>query len=162
MKKNDFMSDVTKNLKDRLKMCKDKTENGKTLGDPKNGFIKTEISPDFGKLHAEAKTPRPLGIDEVAASFVAALRVCSWESLGEEFGGYKQGRILAYILDVLNEKIEESTAATIRVDVPLYEQCPIIGSKYYGKTIKELIGDLAEKIEHSCDSWRKTEEKQCQ
>ena len=30
------------------------------------------------------------------------------------------------------------------------------------ETIKELIGDLAEKIEHSCDSWRKTEEKQCQ
>lgn len=134
----------------------------------------------FEKLHAEAEISRPLGIDEVAFAFVAALRVSSWENLGEEFGGYKQGRLLAYILSVLNEKIEESTAATIRVDVPLYEQCPTVplkekvyekcplkDSEFYGKTVKELMNDLAEKIEHSCDYLNKnknikeSEEKYC-
>lgn len=84
----------------------------------------------LGKLHAEAEVPHPLMLDEVSASFISWLRVQSWEDLGTDFGGYKIGRILAYILDVLNEKIEDSTAATIKVDVPLYEQCPKIACNW--------------------------------
>lgn len=80
----------------------------------------------LGKLHAEAEVPHPLMLDEVSASFISWLRVSSWEDLGKEFGGYKIGRILAYILDLICTEIEDSTAATIKIDVPLYEQCPII------------------------------------
>jgi hypothetical protein len=87
----------------------------------------------MGKLHAEAEVPHPLMLDEVSASFISWLRVQSWEDLGTDFGGYRIGRILAYILDVLNEKIEDSTAATIKVDVPLYEQCSTVSCKCGGK-----------------------------
>ncbi len=147
MKNNDFMSTIRKDFFKKVQTCKKECEN---------------IEPKIAKINAEANNPRPLGIDEVAAAWVAATRVSNWQELGIDFGGYKTGRILAYILDVLNEKIEESTAATIRIDKPLYEQCPIVDSKYYGKTVKELMNDLAEKIEHSCDYLRNTEEKKKQ
>ena len=117
MIKTDFMSNV-RNFKKELEKNKEKSDKiEKEKVDSKN---------KFQRLLEESKTPRPLGIDEVAASFISMYRVSSWENLGDNFGGYKVGRILAYILGVLNEKIEESTAATIRVDVPLYEQCPTI------------------------------------
>lgn len=87
---------------------------------------RTKTERGLGKLHAEAEIPRPLMLDEVSASFISWLRVNSWENLGDEFGGYKIGRILAYILDLICTEIEDSTAATIKIDVPLYEQCPII------------------------------------
>lgn len=105
--KKDFMSEQISNLNEKIKRCNDKA---KTL----------EL------LHAETQNPQPLNLDEVSAAFIASLRVNNWEDLGEMFGGYKIGRIYSYILNALNERIEESTAATIRVDVPLYEQCPII------------------------------------
>ena len=110
-----FMSEKMEELKERISKCKKQQEN---------------IERDLGKLHAEAEVPRPLMLDEVSASFVSFLRVQSWEDLGTEFGGYKVGRILAYILDVLCTEIEDSTAATIRVDVPLYEQCPTVKMRY--------------------------------
>lgn len=88
---------------------------------------------DLGKLHAEAEVPHPLMLDEVSASFIAYVRTNFWEKLGKDYGGYKIGKILAYILDVLNEKIEDSTAATIKVDVPLYEQCSTVSCKCGGK-----------------------------
>lgn len=162
--KNDFMSDVRKNLKKRFDENKAEKRKRKLFGDSSNNFIHCGIDENIKKLHTEAEISRPLGIDEVAFAFIAALRVSSWENLGEEFGGYKNGRLWAYILSVLNEKIEESTAATIKIDVPLYEQCPTVplkekvfekcplkDSEFYGKTVKELMNDLAEKIEHSCD-----------
>lgn len=171
MIKTDFMSNV-RNFKKELEKNKEKSDKiEKEKVDSKN---------EFQRLLEESKTPRPLGIDEVAASFISMYRVSSWENLGDNFGGYKVGRILAYILGVLNEKIEESTAATIRVDVPLYEQCPTVplkekvyekcplkDSEFYGKTVKELMNNLAEKIEHSCDYLDKnkkveeSEEKYC-
>lgn len=113
-----FMSEKMEELKDRIDKCKAQQEN---------------IERDLGKLHAEAEIPRPLMLDEVSASFISWLRVQSWEDLGNDFGGYKIGRILAYILDVLCTEIEDSTAATIRVDVPLYEQCPTIACKCGGE-----------------------------
>ena len=76
---------------------------------------------DLGKLLAEAEIPRPLMLDEVSASFVSWLRVQNWEDLGNEFGGYKIGRIFAYILDVICEKIEDSTAAPVKIAVPYRE-----------------------------------------
>ena len=95
--------------------------------------LTTKKEESLGKLHAEAEVPHPLMLDEVSASFISWLRVQSWEDLGTDFGGYRIGRILAYILDVLNEKIEDSTAATIKVDVPLYEQCSTVSCKCGGK-----------------------------
>lgn len=62
------------------------------------------------KIHKLAETPRPLLMDEVASAFIASLRVEDWENLGNEFGGRKIGAIYNYILDVLNEKIEESNS----------------------------------------------------
>lgn len=115
MTTKNFMSEKMEELKERISKCKKQQEN---------------IERDLGKLHAEAEVPRPLMLDEVSASFVSFLRVQSWEDLGTEFGGYKVGRILAYILDVLCTEIEDSTAATIRVDVPLYEQCPTVKMRY--------------------------------
>lgn len=108
----------------------------------------------FEELHTNAKPPYPLMIDEVAAAWVASTRVTLWQELGNEFGGYKTGRILAYILDVINEKIEESTAATIKVDAPLYEQCPIINSSDFRvatteellKKSKEIFDIITEKL----------------
>ena len=118
MTTKNFMSEKMEELKDRIAKCKAQQEN---------------IERDLGKLHAEAEVPRPLMIDEVSASFISWLRVQSWEDLGNDFGGYKIGRILAYILDLICTEIEDSTAATIRVDVPLYEQCPTIACKCGGK-----------------------------
>jgi len=78
-------------------------------------------------IHAEAESiVEPLKIDEVSAAFIANLRVTNWGNLGEMFGGHKVGKIYSYILSVLNEKIEESTAATIKVEAPLYEQCSTV------------------------------------
>lgn len=178
--KNDFMSNVRESLKERFGKNKTESPKGKFYGDPSKGFIHLCNDENIKKLHAEAEISRPLGIDEVAFAFIAALRVSSWESLGEEFGGYKNGRLWAYILSVLNEKNEESTAATIKIDIPLYEQCPTVplkekvfekcplkDSEFYGKTVKELMNDLAEKIEHSYDYLNKnkkvkeSEEKCC-
>lgn len=116
----DFMSDIRKDFKERFYY--DKIKNG---CNPLKDFISGNEE-NIKKIHAEAKTPQPLMIDEVAFAFIAALRVTNWETLGDEFGGYKIGRVLAYVLSVLNEKIEESTAETIRVDAPLYEQCPTV------------------------------------
>lgn len=104
--KNDFMSKIRESRR-KIDESQEKAIN---------------IEQNIKQLHAEAVVPRPLMIDEVAFAFIAALRVSSWESLGDEFSGYKYGYLFAYILSVLNEKIEESTVATIKVDVPLYEQ----------------------------------------
>ena len=121
--KKDFMSEQISNLKEKIKRCNDKA---KTL----------EL------LHAEAEKPQPLNLDEVSAAFIASLRVNNWEDLGEMFGGYKIGRIYSYILNALNERIEDSTAATIRVDVPLYEQCPTVSCKCGGKCKHEKSDEV--------------------
>ena len=112
--KKDFMSEQISNLNEKIKRCNDKA---KTL----------EL------LHAEAEKPQPLNLDEVSAAFISSVRVNDWEILGEMFGGYKIGRIYSYILNALNERIEDSTAATIRVDVPLYEQCSTVSCKCGGE-----------------------------
>ena len=112
--KKDFMSEHLTNLNEKIKKCNIQAKN-------------------LERLHAEAEKPQPLNLDEVSAAFISSVRVNDWEILGEMFGGYKIGRIYSYILNALNERIEDSTAATIRVDVPLYEQCPTIACKCGGK-----------------------------
>lgn len=105
--KKDFMSEHLTNLNEKIKKCNIQAKN-------------------LEHLHTEAEKPQPLNLDEVSAAFISSVRVNDWEILGEMFGGYKIGRIYSYILNALNERIEDSTAATIRVDVPLYEQCPTV------------------------------------
>lgn len=152
--KNDFMSDVRKNLKERFGKNKTETQKEKFFSNSAKGFVDFE---NIKKLHTEAKIPRPLMIDEVAAAWVASLKVSLWQTLGEDFGGYKTGRLIAYILGMLNERIEESTAATIKVDFPLYEQCPIINSNDFRvatteellKKSKEILDTIAEKLKES-------------
>ena len=131
--KNDFMSERMEELRIKLDNCKRKTD---------------KIEKDFEKLHAEASIPRPLMIDEVAASFISYLRVQSWEDLGLEYGGYKIGRILAYILDVLCTEIEDSTAATIKIDVPLYEQCPRVKSNESGCKCGGRCNEIDKEVEN--------------
>lgn len=139
--KNDFMSKIRESRR-KIEESQEKAIN---------------IEQNIKQLHAKAENPRPLGIDEVAAAWLAATRVTMWKELGTDFGGYKTGRIFAYILDVLNEKIEESTAATIRVDVPLYEQCPIINSSDFRvatteellEKSKEILDIITEKLKES-------------
>lgn len=97
--------------------------------------LKNKTERDLGKLHAEAEVPHPLMLDEVSASFISWLRVSSWEDLGKEFGGYKIGRILAYILDLICAEIEDSTAA-ISEELKHYYFYPAIKSL---KEIKNLI-----------------------
>lgn len=94
-------------------------------------------------IHAEAEsTVEPLKIDEVSAAFIANLRVTSWENLGEMYGGHKLGKIYSYILSVLNEKIEESTAATIKIEAPLYEQYSTVESRK--ETSEDFLNDEKE------------------
>lgn len=76
------------------------------------------------QIHKLAEQPRPLLMDEVAAAYVASMRVEDWENLGEEFGGRKIGSIYNYILDLLNERIEESNSMIINAEKPLCEQNP--------------------------------------
>lgn len=144
---SNFLKDKIDEMHKRIGKCKKETSDGVILGDPsaktavkfkmlgdfintKSDIKSTQKEENLGKLHAEAKVPHPLMLDEVSASFISWLRVSSWEDLGKEFGGYKIGRILAYILDILNQQIEDSTAATIRADVPLCEQCPTVKMRY--------------------------------
>lgn len=99
-----------------------------------NGAIQHEI------IHAEAESiVEPLKIDEVSAAFIANLRVTNWGNLGEMFGGHKVGKIYSYILSVLNEKIEESTAATIKIEAPLYEQYSTVESRK--ETSEDFLND---------------------
>ena len=98
---------------------------------------------NFEELHAEAESiVKPLKIDEVSAAFIANLRVTSWENLGEMYGGHKLGKIYSYILSVLNEKIEESTAATIKIEAPLYEQYSTVESRK--ETSEDFLNDEKE------------------
>lgn len=115
----------------------------------KKSRIKTATRIDFNgtiqheTIHAEAESiVEPLKIDEVSAAFIANLRVTNWENLGEMFGGHKVGKIYSYILSVLNEKIEESTAATIKVEAPLYEQCPTVEPRK--ETSEDFLNDEKE------------------
>lgn len=115
----------------------------------KKSRIKTATRIDFNEtiqhetIHAEAEsTVEPLKIDEVSAAFVANLRVTNWGNLGEMFGGHKVGKIYSYILSVLNEKIEESTAATIKVEAPLYEQCSTVEQRK--ETSEDFLNDEKE------------------
>lgn len=115
----------------------------------KKSRIKTATRIDFNEtiqhetIHAEAEsTVEPLKIDEVSAAFIANLRATSWGNLGEMFGGHKLGKIYSYILSVLNEKIEESTAATIKVEAPLYEQCPTVEPRK--ETSEDFLNDEKE------------------
>lgn len=48
-----------------------------------------------------------LPLDEVAAAYIATLRVENYTELSYEFGGYKIGAIYSYILKILNESIYE-------------------------------------------------------
>jgi hypothetical protein len=141
MTTSNFLKDKINEMHERISKSeyKKETPDGVILGDPsaKNGvtfklpedfiYTKSDIKPtkneeSLGKINAEAKVPHPLMLDEVSASFISYIRTNFWEKLGKEYGGYKIGRILSFILCVLNEKIEDSTAATIKVDVPQYEQ----------------------------------------
>lgn len=140
--KKDFMSEHLSNLNDKIKRCNNKARN-------------------LELLHAEAEKPQPLNLDEVSAAFISNLRVSDWEILGEMFGGYKIGRIYSYILNALNERIEDSTAATIRVDVPMYEQCPTILLKNepqieqnlddISKTNETLLEKIIQKVSENLD-----------
>ena len=49
--------------------------------------------------------PQKCPLDEVAAAYIATLRVENYADLGYEFGGYKIGAIYSYILRVLNDSI---------------------------------------------------------
>lgn len=111
--------------------------------------LKTKNEESLGKINAETKVPHPLMLDEVSASFISYIRTNFWEKLGKEYGGYKIGRILSFILCVLNEKIEDSTAATIKVDVPLYEQCSTVSCKCGGncKHVKETTKNKNDEID---------------
>lgn len=94
-------------------------------------------------IHAEAESiVEPLKMDEVSAAFIANLRVTSWENLGEMYGGHKLGKIYSYILSVLNEKIEESTAATIKIEAPLYEQYSTVEPRK--ETSEDFLNDEKE------------------
>ena len=75
---------------------------------------KLNILKGLGELHEEASKPKPLMLDEVAASWISMTKVNCWETLGTEYGGYKVGKILSYILEVLNEKIEQSTQLPLK------------------------------------------------
>ena len=140
--KKDFMSEHLSNLNDKIKRCNNKARN-------------------LELLHAEAEKPQPLNLDEVSAAFISNLRVSDWEILGEMFGGYKIGRIYSYILNALNERIENSTAATIRVDVPMYEQCPTVLLKNepqieqnlddISKTNETLLEKIIQKVSENLD-----------
>lgn len=76
------------------------------------------------KIHKLAEQPRPLLMDEVAAAYIASMRVEDWEHLGEEFGGRKIGSIYAYILELLNDRIEDNNSMLINAEQPLCEQNP--------------------------------------
>lgn len=94
-------------------------------------------------IHAEAESiVKQLKMDEVSAAFIANLRVTSWENLGEMYGGHKLGKIYSYILSVLNEKIEESTAATIKIEAPLYEQYSTVEPRK--ETSEDFLNDEKE------------------
>ena len=49
--------------------------------------------------------PQKCPLDEVAAAYIATLRVENYADLGYEFGDYKIGAIYSYILRVLNDSI---------------------------------------------------------
>lgn len=139
MIKKDFMSNV-RDFKKQLKESKEKAD--------KIEKEKVDSTKAFQRLIEESRTPRPLGLDEVSAAYISALRVSAWETLGDEFGGYKTGRILAYILSVLNERIEEFVSYTLNGESPLWEQCPIISSEKFKKvTTQELIKKTDEILE---------------
>lgn len=53
----------------------------------------------------EENEPQKCPLDEVAAAYIATLRVENYADLGYEFGGYKIGAIYSYILQVLNDSI---------------------------------------------------------
>lgn len=94
-------------------------------------------------IHAEAESiVKPLKMDEVSAAFIANLRVTSWGNLSEMYGGHKLGKIYSYILSVLNEKIEESTAATIKIEAPLYEQYSTVEPRK--ETSEDFLNDEKE------------------
>ena len=76
------------------------------------------------KIHKIAEQPRPLLMDEVAAAFIASMRVEDWENLGNEFGGRKIGAIYNYILDMLNDRITDNNSMIINAEQPLCEQNP--------------------------------------
>lgn len=60
----------------------------------------------YEKAMAESKNePKKCPLDEVAAAYIATLRVENYADLGYEFGGYKIGAIYSYILRVLNDSI---------------------------------------------------------
>lgn len=60
----------------------------------------------YEKAMAESKNePQKCPLDEVAAAYIATLRVENYADLGYEFGGYKIGAIYSYILRVLNDSI---------------------------------------------------------
>ena len=83
---------------------------------------KLNILKGLGELHEEASKPKPLMLDEVAASWISMTKVNCWETLGTEYGGYKVGKILSYILEVLNEKIIESTSPVFKASAIKEEQ----------------------------------------
>lgn len=63
------------------------------------------------KIHKLANQPMKCSIDEVAAAYFQSLRVENYEILGEEFGGYKVGRIYLFVLDLLSKHIDDTMNA---------------------------------------------------
>lgn len=68
--------------------------------------VLSSVSEAFEKCRAiEQNEPQKCPLDEVAAAYIATLRVENYADLGYEFGGYKIGAIYSYILRVLNDSI---------------------------------------------------------
>lgn len=73
--------------------------------------MENEAKTTLDKIHELAKKPARCSIDEVAHAFVSAKRVENWENLTTEFGGYKVGAILLFILKLIEKHIADSLDA---------------------------------------------------
>lgn len=118
------------------------------------------LNENLKKIHELANQPMKCSIDEVAAAYFQSLRVENYEVLGEEFGGYKLGRIYLFVLDLLSKHIDDTmnarqisrdymtreTGKWLKCAEQGVERCPIKDSPYYGKTIKEILEDFSKKI----------------
>ena len=74
------------------------------------------------RIHELAKQPAKVGINEVAHAYISSLRVEGWETLCEEFGGYKIGAIYAFVLGLIEQHISNSTSAREMAKEALFQQ----------------------------------------
>ena len=82
----------------------------------------TKETTTIDKIHELAKQPAKVSIDEAAHAFLASARVEGWETLCEEFGGYKIGAIYAFVLGLIEQHISDSTSAREMAKEALFQQ----------------------------------------